>query len=200
MVKKEVLGVRDMRKDAQQNRDKILTAAVHLFESQSVETVSMKDIATAAGIGPGTLYRNYPNKSALCLDVSLVDIQAFVDDAHDYLAQTTDTAIAQFEQVLTRYLQFRERRLQLLASIENGATVMATYYQSDLYQQLVAVFMQVLKPLSGDLKIGELKFRADMLLAMLKSNSYAYQRQQGLTRADLLANLSRLMIKKGTQN
>ncbi|MFC6181170.1 TetR/AcrR family transcriptional regulator [Lactiplantibacillus daowaiensis] len=184
-----------MRKDAQQNRAKILATAAQLFREQSVAAVSMKAIATAAGIGPGTLYRNYPNKSALCLDMSMTFIQEFVADAQQYLYQTTDDAVTQFKQVLTRYLRFRERRLQLLASIENGATVMPAYYKSDLYHELIQLFMQVLKPVSGPLLPGELKFRADMLIAMLKSNSYAYQREQGLSRDDLLTQISRLMIK-----
>ncbi|MGO3463591.1 MAG: TetR family transcriptional regulator, partial [Lactiplantibacillus plantarum] len=38
-----------MRKDAQINQQKILTAARQLFAARSIETVSMKDIATAAG-------------------------------------------------------------------------------------------------------------------------------------------------------
>lgn len=184
-----------MRKDAQANREKILTTAAALFREKSVATVSMKDIATAAGIGTGTLYRNYPNKSELCLALSMDFIQQFITDGQTYLATATADAETQFKHVLGQYLTFRERRMQLLASIENGPTVMSTYYRSELYQQLVQLLMQVLRPVSGDLTAAELEFRADMLIAMLKSNSYAYQRQQkGLSRDQLLINITKLML------
>lgn len=185
-----------MRKDAQQNRDKILATAAKLFHDQSVAAVSMKDIAAAAKIGTGTLYRNYPNKSELCLAVSFNFIHQFVTDGQVYLSETTVSPIEQFQHVLQRYLDFREQRLQLLAFIESGPTVMATYYQSELYQQLVVLFMQVLAPISGEIETGELEFRADMVIAMLKSNSYAYQRQQqGLSPQQIAENISNLMIR-----
>ncbi|MGX6428655.1 TetR/AcrR family transcriptional regulator [Levilactobacillus yonginensis] len=185
-----------MRKDATQNQAKILATAAKLFQQQPVSTVTMKAIATAAQIGTGTLYRNYPNKSELCLALSFDFIQQFVTTNQHYLGQTTAKPVVQFQQVLTQYLAFRERRLQLLTAIESGPTVMATYYQSALYQQLVALFKQVLAPVSGNIEDDELTFRADMVIAMLKSDSYAYQRQQrGLSREQLAAEISHLVIK-----
>jgi len=185
-----------MRKDAAQNRAKILAAAAKLFQQQSVNTVSMKDIASAAQIGTGTLYRNYPNKSELCLALSFDFIQQFITTSQHYLAQATAKPVTQFQQVLAQYLAFRERRLQLLTAIESGPTVMATYYQSTLYQQLVDLFKQILAPISGEIDATELTFRADMVLAMLKSNSYAYQRQQqGLSQQQIAQLISHLMIR-----
>lgn len=185
-----------MRKDAVKNRAKILATAAKLFQQRSVSAVSMKDIASAAQIGTGTLYRNYPNKSELCLALSFDFIQQFITTGQQYLAQTTAKPITQFQQVLAQYLAFRERRLQLLTVIESGPTVMATYYQSPLYQQLVDLFKHVLAPVSGEIDATELTFRADMVLAMLKSDSYAYQRQQqGLSQAQISAAISHLVIK-----
>ncbi|KQP15528.1 TetR/AcrR family transcriptional regulator [Methylobacterium sp. Leaf93] len=56
--------VREPRKDAQRNRMLILHAARQAFASEGVE-VSMDAIAKKAGVGPGTLYRNFPSKDAL---------------------------------------------------------------------------------------------------------------------------------------
>lgn len=52
------------RKDAQQNRAQILDVARQAFDRQGVD-VSMDAIAKLAGVGPGTLYRHFPNKGAL---------------------------------------------------------------------------------------------------------------------------------------
>jgi len=56
-------SARAERRDAAENRQRILATAIRLFEQFGVEQVSMNQIATEAGIGPGTLYRRYRNKA-----------------------------------------------------------------------------------------------------------------------------------------
>ena len=52
------------RRDAQLNRAHILAVARRAFDDDGVD-VSMDAIAKLAHVGPGTLYRNFPNKDAL---------------------------------------------------------------------------------------------------------------------------------------
>jgi AcrR family transcriptional regulator len=53
------------RADAARNRAKALAAAERLFAARGVAAVSMDDIAAAAGVGKGTLYRRFGDKSGL---------------------------------------------------------------------------------------------------------------------------------------
>lgn len=53
------------RADAARNRQKILTAAEALFASRGVEGVSMDDVARAACVGKGTLYRRFGDRAGL---------------------------------------------------------------------------------------------------------------------------------------
>ncbi|GLP76043.1 TetR family transcriptional regulator [Mycobacterium antarcticum] len=53
-----------LRSDARSNRDQILAAAEIVFREQGVD-VPMKMIADRAGVGVGTLYRRFPNRTAL---------------------------------------------------------------------------------------------------------------------------------------
>jgi AcrR family transcriptional regulator len=53
------------RADARRNRLKVLTAAAALFAQHGVAAVSMDDVAAAAGVGKGTLYRRFGDKSGL---------------------------------------------------------------------------------------------------------------------------------------
>lgn len=53
-----------LRRDASQNRDRIVTAARALFAA-SVGEVSMDSIARLAGVGRATLYRNFEDIDAL---------------------------------------------------------------------------------------------------------------------------------------
>ncbi|PYE93717.1 TetR family transcriptional regulator [Rhizobium sp. PP-F2F-G38] len=58
-------------RDVQQNRAHILDVARQAFGSDGVDA-SMDAVAKLAGVGPGTLYRHFPNKDAL-LAALLVD-------------------------------------------------------------------------------------------------------------------------------
>jgi len=53
------------RADAARNRRKVLAAAEELFTARGVAAVSMDDVAAAAGVGKGTLYRRFGDKSGL---------------------------------------------------------------------------------------------------------------------------------------
>lgn len=53
------------RKDAARNRQKILVAARSLMERKGLDGVCMDDLAAAAGVGKGTLYRRFADKHAL---------------------------------------------------------------------------------------------------------------------------------------
>jgi AcrR family transcriptional regulator len=53
------------RADAARNRRKVLAAAGELFAARGVAAVSMDDVAAAAEVGKGTLYRRFGDKSGL---------------------------------------------------------------------------------------------------------------------------------------
>ena len=59
------------RADAARNRLRVLDAAERLFAERGVAGVTMDDIATAAGVGKGTLYRRFTDKGGLA--VALLD-------------------------------------------------------------------------------------------------------------------------------
>jgi AcrR family transcriptional regulator len=60
----EGTGVRPLRRDAERNRQLILAAARALFAERGLE-VSMDEVARAAGLGVGTVYRRFPTHGAL---------------------------------------------------------------------------------------------------------------------------------------
>jgi AcrR family transcriptional regulator len=55
---------RKPRADAQRNRERILEVAKEAF-TRFGASASLDDIATRAGVGPGTLYRHFPSREEL---------------------------------------------------------------------------------------------------------------------------------------
>lgn len=74
-----------MRADAARNRAKIFEAARALVVEQG-EGVRMEDVAAAAGVAVGTLYRHHPTKQAL--------LRAVLSDSAERLAADAEQALA----------------------------------------------------------------------------------------------------------
>jgi AcrR family transcriptional regulator len=73
-----------VRADARENRARILEVARQAL-AEDGET-SMNQIAQRAGVGPGTLYRNYPTREALVLAVYQLDVDRLVESVPELLA------------------------------------------------------------------------------------------------------------------
>ncbi|GAA4505656.1 MULTISPECIES: TetR family transcriptional regulator [Nonomuraea] len=58
-------AVRSERSDAARNRAKILAAAAGIVAERGVEGLAMAEVAAAAGVGVGTLYRRFGDRSGL---------------------------------------------------------------------------------------------------------------------------------------
>ncbi|MGJ6121551.1 helix-turn-helix domain-containing protein [Mycolicibacterium sp. Y3] len=69
-----------VRRDATSNREKLVTAAEQVFAEHGPDA-TLDDIATAAGVGPATLYRRFANKEALVREVLAGFFQRLIDAA-----------------------------------------------------------------------------------------------------------------------
>jgi AcrR family transcriptional regulator len=75
MAKKHSQAVdRKPRRDAQRNRERILEVAKEAFTRSGANT-SLDDIAKQAGVGPGTLYRHFPNRDKLLEAVYRTEVE-----------------------------------------------------------------------------------------------------------------------------
>jgi AcrR family transcriptional regulator len=130
-------GVRPLRADAARNRQLLLDAARDAFDRHGV-TASLDDIARAAGVGPGTLYRHFPTRDQLVLaviDEGLIEIHRLgteLLDEDDPMSAMRRWLVAYVEQAgmfdglartLTRPRADDERSTCQLARSAGGALV-----------------------------------------------------------------------------
>ncbi len=112
------------RRDAVNNRARLLKAAAVLFEERGVEGVCMSAIAKAAGVGHGTLYRNFADKAEICLALLDEQMRLFQDSV---LAQLRDQMalqtpyLDQLAWFVTALAEFNTRHIPLLCAAQNHA-------------------------------------------------------------------------------
>jgi AcrR family transcriptional regulator len=92
-------GERPLRRDAERNRQRILAAAAEVFSERGLDA-TLDEVARAAGVGVGTVYRRFPDKESL--------VQELFRDRIDGLVTVADQASAAADpwQGLVSYLEF----------------------------------------------------------------------------------------------
>jgi AcrR family transcriptional regulator len=106
---------RALRKDAEENRQRLLTAARELFADRGMN-VTLNDIAHHAGVGVGTAYRRFANKGEV-MDALFEQQVAEISDLADQALADPDPwhGLTQYlEQVMAR--QARDRGLAHILS------------------------------------------------------------------------------------
>lgn len=98
------------RADAVRNRTAILQAARQLVSEQGAE-VAMGEIARAAGVAVGTLYRHFPNKADLLAAVVSEYVEALADDAQSAWERVEEGRSDAAQELL----DFLERALEMIA-------------------------------------------------------------------------------------
>lgn len=191
---------RSERRDAAENRQRILTSAFNLFELHGVETVSMNQIAAEAKIGAGTLYRRYRNKSELCMDLIKDSKALLFEDIEVYLEENASRPPGErLRGLLSLFIRFKEQHAQLLAGIENSTSssgdhsrTTSTLY-NELHELLVRLFDEMV--IETEHSQQDSVFRTDMLLTALSSNAYLFQRNvRGKSSEQILEHLCQTFI------
>ena len=130
---------RRLRADAQRNIDSLLEAAKAVFATSGVDAPA-KEIADLAGVGVGTLYRHFPQRSDLVKAVFQRGVDACADAAPALTAAyEPGDALARW---LYRYTEFVATKRGLAAALHSG---------DPAFDALPGYFRQRLEPALGSL-------------------------------------------------
>jgi AcrR family transcriptional regulator len=97
---------RGLRKDAERNRQRVLTAARELFAIKGMEA-TLNDVARHAGVGVGTVYRRFATKDEL--------VEAIFESGIDEVAALAEAALQQ-KNSWDGFVWFVEHQCQLTAT------------------------------------------------------------------------------------
>ena len=130
---------RRLRADAQRNVASLLDAATAVFGTSGVDAPA-KEITDLAGVGVGTLYRHFPQRSDLVKAVFQREVDACADAAPVLAAEhAPGEALAQW---LYRYTAFLATKRGLATALHSG---------DPAFDALPGYFMQRLGPALGSL-------------------------------------------------
>jgi AcrR family transcriptional regulator len=82
-----------LRADASRNRERIVSAAREAIVEYGPD-VALDDVARRAGVGNATLYRHFPDRTALIREVTLSGMASITQRAEDALAEEPDAFAA----------------------------------------------------------------------------------------------------------
>ncbi|PID87276.1 MAG: hypothetical protein CSB13_00200 [Chloroflexi bacterium] len=174
---------RSERRDAAANRKLILETAEALFNEKGVENVCMAEIAQAAGVGKGTLYRRFANKAELCLALMDTQMSEFQNEMLAKFRKMTDNGIpkvAQLEFFMDALARFTDAHTPLLSEVQSDGLIQeGRSTEPPHFWQ----YMTVRGLFEAAIDAGELpqsldtEYLADALLAPLKIDTFRFQRE-----------------------
>lgn len=176
---------RQERRDAAANRARILQTAEKLFAEHGVANVNMADIAQAADVGKGTLYRRFTNKAELCLalmDSQMIDFQNGMLARMQQMSRQNMPKMAQLDHFLDALVYFTDAHAPLLCEVQR-AGLLQDMEPDGLELPHFWQYMTVSGLLKAAVASGELAssldidYLADALLSPLKADLFYYQRE-----------------------
>ncbi|MGW0179121.1 TetR/AcrR family transcriptional regulator [Nocardia sp. NPDC003345] len=171
------------RADAARNRAKVLAAAAELFATRDPGAVTMDDIAKAAGVGRGTLYRRYPDTGSVAT--------ALLDEHERALQErllTGPPPLGPGAPPARRLAAFYAAMVELLdthAHLVLGAEIGGARFTTGAYGFWYA-HVRSLVTAAG---FPEPDAMVDPLLAPLAAEVYRQQRERGLTSEQIIEAL-----------
>lgn len=127
----EGAGPRDRarRKDARRNKETLLEAAVAAFLASGVNA-PVRDIASRAGVGLGTLYRHFPTRADLIIAVYRHQVDACAEAGPALLtsAATPHAALRQWIDLFVDFLVTKHGLAAVLRSDDSGFEGLHTYF------------------------------------------------------------------------
>ncbi|MBT2415914.1 TetR/AcrR family transcriptional regulator [Streptomyces sp. ISL-12] len=187
------MAERKPRKDAERNRAAVLAAADELFaRCTRPEDVTMADVAAAAGVGKGTLFRAYGDRTGLIRALyaaRLEPVARAVEEGPPPLGPATDPRL-RVPALLDALLCFKLDHRHLALALEGDGS--DSPYRAEHYGYWHSLLKTVLDRVPGFDDDG---FAAHALLAAVRADLVEHLADGGAPREELRAQLARYVAR-----
>jgi AcrR family transcriptional regulator len=112
------------RSDARRNEASLLAAAAAAFVASGVD-VPVRDIAAAAGVGVGTIYRHFPTRADLIVAVYRHQVDACAD-AGPNLLHANDSPHAALAEWINLFVDFLVTKRGLAGALQSDSAAFDT--------------------------------------------------------------------------
>jgi AcrR family transcriptional regulator len=130
------------RSDARRNEETLLAAAAAAFVASGVD-VPVRDIAAAAGVGVGTIYRHFPTRADLIVAVYRHQVEACAD-AGPTLLSDSNSPHAALTDWINLFVDFLITKRGLAGALQSDSAAFETLHAYFL-DRLVPVCAQLLE-------------------------------------------------------
>ena len=183
--------LRPERADAARNRRRLLEAAERLMDERGVEGLLMNDVAGAAGVGVGTLYRRFGDRAGLAralLDEQGRQFQAAFLYGPPPLGPGA-TPMERIRAFLHAWAEELDEQAALMLMADTATPI--ARYQTGAYRAYRAHILTLIRQVRPEADAGYL---AEALLAPLAADLYVYQRrEQGMSIERIKAGLDEVL-------
>jgi AcrR family transcriptional regulator len=191
---------RQERRDARENRDRLLAAAKQLFAAQGIDATSMYEIARAAGVGQGTLYRHFADKGEICHALIKEDLAAFMERVGALIGvESRDAPLARLDMLIAEKNRLTESHLPLFAAMDEasaGARRAKPFrgpFHTWLHERISGLLAEAVA--LGEVAELDIAFTADAILAATAPPLYQYQRNElGYSGERITVGMRRLFV------
>ena len=185
------MSARQERSDAARNRQAILAAASALFEPPDATEVSMQQVATAAGVGKGTVFRHFGDRASLIQAV----LRPRVDELREALragppplgpgGEPADALLA----FIDALFEFAWRNSRLIRALEVRGP--HAYYANEASQFWIGELVRRIAAVDPDI---DAEYRGHVVFTALRADVIEYLvRRCGMTRDRIRAGLAGLV-------
>jgi AcrR family transcriptional regulator len=134
------------RADARRNEETLLEAAAAAFIASGVDA-PVRDIATKAGVGVGTIYRHFPTRADLIVAVYRHQVEACVE-AGPVLLANSDSPHTALERWIDLFVDFLVTKHGLAEALQSDDATFATLH-AYFIDRLVPVCAELLDAAAG---------------------------------------------------
>src|ERR1700742_899902 len=163
-------------------RQQLLAAAERLFAERGFLAVRLEDIGAAAGVSGPAIYRHFPNKESLLVELLVGISTRLLDGAREVRSRRTTAAAAALDGLIDFHLDFTLAEPDLIRIQDRDLAYLPASAERQVrraQRQYVEVWVSVLRDLKPELAEADARLMAHAAFGLLNSTPHSLKPADG---------------------